>query len=286
MAEKLTEVKNANRPVGHIRWTIVLMVFGFITFDYIDRGLVTSALPVLTTEFHLSPLLQAAIGDGFTYGYLIMNPVVGYILDRYGGARLSVTRFGLGWGAVQTITAGAFSAAYLVIARVFLGIMEAVGFPGVTKITAEWMPRQEKARSGTIGDSGVNVGIILGSLLLLGVDLIIPSSIAWRYALLISGILTILLSSALIFILYDTPEKHPKISKEELDYIRSNQEKAVEQVKAPVSSWFRTSDYWGGSMMGGLGAQAGIFFGLLTWLPLYLYEPGILHSHSRWPTRH
>ncbi|MGC8608251.1 MAG: MFS transporter [Thermoplasmata archaeon] len=269
MAENVANIKNANRPVGHIRWTIVLMVFGFITFDYIDRGLVTSALPVLTSEFHLTPLLQAMIGDGFTYGYLIMNPVVGYILDRY-GSRLAVTRFGLGWGTVQAITAGAFSAAYLVIARVFLGIMEAVGFPGVTKITAEWMPRQEKARSGTIGDSGVNVGIILGSLLLLGMDLIIPTSVAWRYALLISGALTILLSFSLIFILYDTPEKHPKISKEELEYIRTNQEKAVEQTKAPVSSWFKTRDYWG-SMMG-LGAQAGIFFGLLTWLPLYLYE--------------
>jgi|GEM_PF-398716 len=266
MVENINKT-NLKSSIGHLRWTIVLLVFGVITFDYIDRGLITSALPILTTEFHLSPILQAMVGDGFTYGYLIMNPVVGYILDRY-GARKSLIGFGLGWGTVQTLTAAAFSGLYLIFARVFLGIMEAVGFPGVTKITAEWMPKHEKARSGTIGDAGVNMGIILGTLLLLGITLIVPPSLAWRIAVVTSGLLTILMMGVLARYLYDSPEKHPKITKEELNYIKENQEVFVEPKKLSPTKWFKTKEYWG--TMQGLGAQAGIFFGLLTWLPLYL----------------
>jgi len=266
MVENINKT-NPKSSIGHLRWTIVLLVFGVITFDYIDRGIITSALPILTTEFHLSPLFQTMIGDGFTYGYLIMNPVVGYLLDRL-GTKKALVGFGLGWGTVQALTAAAFSGLYLIFARVFLGIMEAVGFPGVTKITAEWMPKNEKARSATIGDSGVNLGIVLGTLLLLGLTLIISASLSWRIAVLISGLLTISLMGVLGKYLYDSPEKHPKIKKEELNYIMENQEVFVEPKKLSPTKWFKTKEYWG--TMQGLGAQAGIFFGLLTWLPLYL----------------
>lgn len=253
--------------VGHVRWTIILTLFGLITFDYIDRGLVSSALPVLTTLYHLNGVEQAVIGDGFTYGYLIMNPVVGILMDRK-GLRLLMASSGFAWGSVQVITAGAFDFLYLAIARVFLGIAEAVGFPGVVKITSNWMTTREKARGGTISDSGVNVGIVLGSLVLLGFDLIIPSDVAWRYAFIFSGLLTIVFVFVLIYNLYDTPETHPRISKAELEYIRKNQDPVVDQSKVNVYQWFGTMDYWG--FQQGLGAQAGIFYGLLAFLPLYL----------------
>ncbi len=267
VASNDTGEKNSVGGVGHIRWTIVLTVFGLITFDYIDRGLITSALPVLTTLFKLNGVEQAVIGDGFTYGYLIMNPVIGYLIDRY-GLRKSISASGFAWGAVQFISAGAFSFVYLAFARVFLGIAEAVGFPGATKITSIWLTKSEKARGGTISDSGVNVGIILGSLVLLGFNAIAPSVIAWRYALMFSGAITIIMVYVLVHFLFNSPEQHPRISKAELDYIRQNQDSVVDQSKVKVSQWFKTRDYWG--FQQGLAAQAGIFFGLLTFLPLYL----------------
>ncbi len=259
--------QSTSAKIGHIRWTIILTLFGLITFDYIDRGLVSSALPVLTTLYHLNGVEQAVIGDGFTYGYLLMNPVVGYLMDRH-GLRTLMLSSGIAWGSVEAITAGAFNFAYLAISRVFLGIAEAVGFPGVVKITSTWMAKKEKARGGTISDSGVNVGIVLGSLILLGFTAIVPANIAWRYALLFSGFLTIAFVLVLIHNLYDSPEKHPRISKAEVEYIRNNQDPEVDQSKVRVKDWFKTKEYWG--FQQGLGAQAGIFYGLLTFLPLYL----------------
>ncbi|MEM0150649.1 MAG: MFS transporter [Thermoplasmata archaeon] len=259
--------QTAVKKIGNIRWTIVLLMFAIITFDYIDRGVVTVAMPVLTKEFNLSPYLVAIIGDGFTYGYLIMNPVVGYILDK-SGTKKAITTFGTAWGVVQTITAAAFSAFYLVGVRILLGITEAVGFPAVTKITSKWVAKNEKAKSATIQDSGVNVGNVLGSLLMLLLVGLVASSLAWRLGFLISGILTIALMMILIVVLVDSPEKHPKITKAELDHILQNQNVEVEQSKTSVSDWFKNRSYWG-SMMG-LGAQAGVFFGLFTWLPMYL----------------
>ncbi|WP_338604661.1 MFS transporter [Sulfolobus tengchongensis] len=254
---------------GNLRWKIVLIVFALIIIDYIDRGLINAALPVLKSEFKISSFEAGIIGDGFTFGYLIMNPLVGYFLDKYGPKRV-FTRFAILWGAVQAINVFAFSAFYFIVTRVLLGIGEAVGFPGVTKIVANWLRKDEKARGGTISDSGVNLGIVFGSLFMLGLFAIIPNEeLAWRLGFLVSGFLAIILAIILGRLLYDLPEQHPKISKEELDYILSGRDSSTGGVKLQLSSWFRNRNYWG--YMQGLGAQAGIFFGLFTWLPLYLY---------------
>ncbi|TRM85860.1 MFS transporter, partial [Sulfolobus sp. E3] len=214
------------------------------------------------------PIEIALIGNGFLYGYLIMNPVVGYLLDRY-GPRSVLSSFVMGWGVIEIITAFALSAIYLIIARVLLGVAEAVGFPAVTKITANWLTKGEKARGGTIGDAGVNVGVVLGSLVLIWFLLFFPSNVAWRVALIVVGIISILLGIVLRFLVHDTPDKHPGISQDELNYIKNNQEVILQQKKVPIIYWFKTRDYW--AYMMGLGAQAGIFFGLFTWLPEYLY---------------
>ncbi|MCY0860061.1 MAG: MFS transporter [Sulfolobaceae archaeon] len=253
---------------SNLRWTIVGLMFTIITIDYIDRGIVPAAEPILTKLFSLNPIEIALIGNGFLYGYLIMNPIVGYLLDRY-GPRKVLSSFVMGWGVVELITALATSALYLIFARVLLGVVEAAGFPAVTKVTANWLTRSEKARGGTIGDAGVNVGVVLGSLVLVWFTLFLPTTIAWRIALVAVGIVSILLGVILRFVVHDSPEKHPGISREELEYIRNNQEVSVEQKKVPVIYWFKTKDYW--AYMMGLGAQAGIFFGLFTWLPEYLY---------------
>jgi ACS family D-galactonate transporter-like MFS transporter len=171
---------------------------------------------------------------------------------------------------VQAINVFAFSTLYFIATRVLLGIGEAVGFPGVTKITANWLRKDEKARGGTISDSGVNLGIVFGSLFMLGLFAIIPNQdLAWRLGFLISGLLAIILAIILGRLLYDLPEQHPKISKEELDYILSGRENVSMKTKLSLSYWLRSKNYWG--YMQGLGAQAGIFFGLFTWLPLYLF---------------
>jgi Major Facilitator Superfamily. len=67
---------------GNLRWKIVLIVFALIIIDYIDRGLINTALPVLKSEFHISSFEAGIIGDGFTFGYLITNPLAGYFLDK------------------------------------------------------------------------------------------------------------------------------------------------------------------------------------------------------------
>ncbi|BDB99403.1 MFS transporter [Saccharolobus caldissimus] len=253
---------------NNLRWYIIFIVFCLIIVDYIDRGLITVILPVIKGEFHINSFEEGIIGDGFTFGYLIMNPIVGYFLDKY-GPKKTFSRFAVFWGLVQAINVLAFSAFYFIVTRILLGITEAVGFPGVTKIVANWLRKDEKARGGTISDSGVNLGIVFGSLFMLGMFSIFPTELAWRLGFLISGFLAIVLGLVLGHLLFDLPEEHPKISKEELNYILSNRDNPSKGKRLPLGKWFKNKNYWG--YMQGLGAQAGIFFGLFTWLPLYLY---------------
>ncbi len=145
---------------------------------------------------------------------------------------------------MQAINVFAFSTLYFIATRVLLGIGEAVGFPGVTKITANWLRKDEKARGGTISDSGVNLGIVFGSLFMLGLFAIIPNQdLAWRLGFLISGLLAIILAIILGRLLYDLLEQHPKISKEELDYILSGRENVSMKTKLSLSYWLRSKNY-------------------------------------------
>ncbi len=258
----------SKKPKGKLRWGIVILGFVILMADYIDRGIITTAMPMITQEFHLNAIDIALIGNGFLFGYLVMNPITGYFLDRR-GMRKNMTIFPAMWGVIQLITSAAFNGLYLGIMRVLLGISEAIDLPGVTKITSTWVSKQEKARAATIGDSGVNLGIVFGSLLLFGLGLIISGNLLWRMALIVNGIITLLISNFIYIYLRDKPEEHSKITKEELEYIKNNQDVSAQQQKVKVSEWFKYRTYWG--VMQGLGAQAGVYFVLLAFLSTYLY---------------
>jgi len=101
---------------NNLRWYIILIVFCLIIVDYIDRGLITVILPVIKPEFHISSFEAGIIGDGFTFGYLIMNPLVGYFLDKY-GPKKTFSRFAVFWGLIQAINVFAFSAFYFIVTR-------------------------------------------------------------------------------------------------------------------------------------------------------------------------
>src|SRR5262249_3144704 len=113
-------------------------------------------------------------------------------------------------------------------ARIVLGLTEGGNFPGAIKTVAEWFPTRERALATGIFNAGTNVGAVLCPI---GV-LWILEKWGWSKAFYITGALGFLWIVAWL-LLYDSPEKHHKLSASERDYIKSDQHAAVEQ-KASV----------------------------------------------------
>src|SRR5438874_8510174 len=112
------------------------------------------------------------------------------------------------------------------VARAALGIGESGNFPAAIKATAEWFPRKERALATGIFNAGSNVGAIL-------TPLFVPWLVltwGWQAAFIVIGSLGFLWL-ILWLAVYREPDKHPKLSKAELDYIRSDEKETRVRVR-------------------------------------------------------
>ena len=88
------------------------------------------------------------------------------------------------------------------------------------------------------------------------------------------GVAGVLISVPTIWaFIYNTPEDHPRISEQELDYIQSGMEEegpATTTVWQGYSSFFSKGSYWVAILAGITNNM--VAFGLMSWLPTFFTE--------------
>lgn len=215
--EPLVSGAAAARPPGFgYRWTIVALLFGATTVNYIDRQVLGILAPTLTRELHWSETDYAAIVSWFTIAYGFGLLVMGRLMDRI-GVRLGFTLAVLVWSVAAAGHALARSVAGFGLARASLGIGEASNFPASVKSVAEWFPRKERALAAGIFNAGSNVGVILAAIMVPWITL----TFGWRWAFIVTAALGLLWLIPWL-LLYREPEQHPRVTPAELAYIRSD----------------------------------------------------------------
>ncbi len=153
------------------------------------------------------------------------------------------------------------------IFRFLLGIGEAGNWPGATKVVSEWFPARERAFAVSIFDSGSAVGGVLAPPLVAWIIF----HFGWRPAFLVTGILGFLWL-VLWLRIYRIPEQHRRLTQEELDLIRSDQEPAP-PAGAVAVSWralLRHRAVWG--IICGRFFTDPIWWFYVYWLPKYLSD--------------
>jgi len=115
--------------------------------------------------------------------------------------------------------AAARGVASFAVARFALGIGESANFPAAIKSVAEWFPKKERAFATGLFNSGATVGAVTAPLIVSAITL----AMGWQWAFIITGALGFIWV-ILWLIYYQAPEKHPKLSKPELDYINQDED--------------------------------------------------------------
>lgn len=158
------------------------------------------------------------IVTAFQIAYAIGLLTSGRFLDKYG------TRIGYLWAIVLWSVAGMAHAAAggvfsFAAARFTLGLGESANFPAAVKSVAEWFPKKERAFATGLFNSGSTVGAITAPIIVSGITL----ALGWQWAFIITGLLGFIW---IFFWLayYHSPDKHPAISKNELEYINQDDE--------------------------------------------------------------
>lgn len=249
----------------NIRWWMLSLVFLATTINYLDRQVMGLLKPVLEKEFSWDEKDYSYIVMAFTTTYAIGYMAMGRFIDKVGtkiGYAVSLIVWSLasiGHGLVKS-TIG------FIIARSTLGISEAGNFPAAIKSVAEWFPKKERALATGIFNSGATVGAILAPLLVP----FILGHYGWRQTFVWIGALG-MVWIILWWKFYAVPEKTKNISKEELQYIKSDQaEKAEEKTKIPLSELLKYKVTW--SFAIGKMLTDPIWYFFMFWLPAYFSD--------------
>ncbi len=256
------------QTIGKFRWTICALVFFATTVNYLDRQVISLVKINLDEEFGWSKNDYANITIAFQLAYAIGMLGVGRLIDRLGtkiGYALSL----LLWSFAAIGHAAVRSTLGFMAARGFLGITESGNFPAAIKTVAEWFPKKERALATGIFNSGTNVGAIIAPLTVP----YIAVEWGWRWAFILTGAVG-LIWLIFWFILYEVPARHKRLSKEEYEYIHSDEDERVDEtvVKEKVSWWklLRFRQTW--SFAVGKFLTDGVWWFYLFWLPDFLNE--------------
>ena len=166
---------------------------------------------------------QATILGCFFYGYIVLQIPAGALADKFGakwifGGSILLTAIlsllgplAAKWGFVPFL-----------VTRVLQGLAQGVIIPSMNAMVARWMPKMERSRAISIIFCGSAIGSVV-TLPLTGYLCDQKFLGGWPSIFYLLGILGCFWFILWTLCVYNTPETHPYISQNELDFIIKGQ---------------------------------------------------------------
>ena len=134
-------------PVASWRFLALLAFSVFINF--VDRGNLSVAAPLLKTELHLSASQLGVLLSSFFWTYTLCQLPVGWLIDRFDVTWILAMGF-LFWSIATTISGLLHGFAALLAMRLILGIGESVAFPAYGKMLAQHFPENYRGTANAV----------------------------------------------------------------------------------------------------------------------------------------
>jgi MFS family permease len=124
---------------------VVPLLFVCYLLAYLDRINIGYAQLQMRSELHFSDAIYGLGASMFFVGYVLFEVPSNLLLKKI-GARKTILRIMLCWGAVSMSTMFVASPLEFYVARFFLGVFEAGFFPGILFYLTLWFPGERRAR--------------------------------------------------------------------------------------------------------------------------------------------
>ncbi len=232
------------------RWVsaAIILVALSVFINYVDRGNLSTAAPIIKDEFHISAGQLGLLLTAFFVTYALSNFIVGWLIDRVEVSWVLVIGYSA-WSVVTTLTGFVQTFSALIVLRLLLGAAESVAFPAYSKIFAKCLP---PARLGAANGAmlagmscGPAFGIFAGGLVM--------AAFGWRAFFIGFGF------ASLLWVLPWFAFVHGRLC---------NSERTADEKAAKLSDILREPALWGTSLGHFFGLY--LFYFILTWIPYYL----------------
>ena len=275
----------AGTKIGHLRYSIVAMLFAITIVNYADRATIAIAGPELSKDLWLSPVQMGFIFSAFGWSYVIGQIPGGWLLDRFGSKAVyfasifTWSLFTLLQGAVGLLAATL--AFYVLFALRFLvGLAESPSFPANARVVAAWFPANERGTASAIFNSAQYFATVLFAPIMGWITTVL----GWPYVFYFMGLLGLMVSMIWLMVVY-APNQHPHIARAELDYIERggalvnmDPPKGTAQVDPSKKKfeWGHIQQLIGNRMMIGIYLAQycinALTYFFITWFPVYLVQ--------------
>jgi sugar phosphate permease len=257
------------KPSTRVRWIMMFLVFLISTVSYLDRTNLSVSAPIISKQFHLSPVQLGVILSAFSWSYAIAQIPAGMIANWL-KPRKTYFYGMLAWCIILILTTQAASYGAWIIFRIPFGIAEAITWPAASVLLARWFPRVEYSQAMSLQ----NLGLVIGAAVAPPIVAFLIVHWGWQMAFIITGLMAAVLG--VFFYIYgkDNPEEHKGVSKDELAWIKHDQleEDNIDEPAVPglYGALLKRPTLWAAGMAN-FGLDF-VNFMFLTWYPTYLTE--------------
>jgi MFS family permease len=244
------------RKFGAVTPWLALLAISLL-INYIDRGNLSLAAPLLKNELHLTPWQLGILFSAFFWTYTALQFGMGWVADRFEVNQVIALGF-LVWSLATAATGLVQGFAMLLLMRLLLGLGESVAFPSCSKILAIHMAEPNRGFANGVIIAGMKAGPAVGAL---GAGLLMERY-GWRPVFIGIGL------GSLVWL---------PAWKKWMPRGRSLGESNTTAVRT-VAGILRQRSFWGASA-GHFCANYLLYF-MVTWLPFYLVHERQLSVHS------
>lgn len=236
----------------HARWLVLLLGLG-VFINYVDRGNLATAGPLLKTDLQLNNTAFGLLISAFFWVYAPAQLLAGWAAQRFCAYR--VLAAGLALWALATVATGLAGGFFALLGlRLLLGLGESVIFPCASKLITDHVPPERYGQANSATALGLSIGPAFGTY----VGGLMMAHYGWRPSFIIFGTLSLLWLMPWLRLRRDTARPHA----------------APEQPPSLLAIVKRRPAI--AAAMGHFCVNYSFYF-MLAWLPVYLVK---VHGYS------
>ena len=205
----------AGAPPTRVRHVVLGLTVAAYMITYMDRVVISAAVPSIQKEFGFSIVTMGWILSSFQWAYALFQIPGGWLGDRF-GPRRALALIMTWWSIFTSATALAWGAGSMAGIRFLFGMGEAGAFPIATRSLSRWTPPSERGFAQGITHAGSRLGGAITPALVV----IIIAHFGWRAAFISFGCLGLVWSAVWFWYYRNTPAEHRSVNFEERQLIQ------------------------------------------------------------------
>lgn len=228
---------------------VVLLLAAAVCINYVDRGNLATAAPLIQDELHLSSTQLGFLLSAFFWTYVTAMTPAGWLAERYGARRVLACGVAI-WSVATLLTGLANGLIMLLLLRLLLGLGESTAFPSASKALASEVPQSQLGLANGVLSFGYLVGPAVGTFL----GGMLMARVGWRPVFVLFGCLSLLWLWPWLRTPHRPTAKAATVSGDVPSFARILRQRGL----------------WGASL--GHFASNYNFYFILAWLPVYLVK--------------